>query len=300
VSLDASGWRSLHFVPGGNDKMLAKAPTLPADALILDLEDAVAPEGKTAARAKVVAWLGAHPAERSAAARLVRVNPAATPWASDDLAAVVPAAPDALVIPKVEAAAEVEALDARLSELETQHRLAPGAILLVLIATETARGLLRVEELARAPRVAAITWGAEDLSAALGGIRNRDDDGRFLELYRYARWQTRLAAAAADIPAIDGVFVDIRDRAGLERESREAADVGFCGKLTIHPDQIAPVNAAFTPSGEAVETCRAMLEEYEAQRRDGSGAFLFRGEMVDAPHLARARSLLERAQKWER
>ena len=155
---------------------------------------------------------------------------------------------------------------------------------------------MRLEEIADGPRVAAVTWGSEDLSAALGATRTRSDDGQYLPVFELVRQLALLAAHATGVAAIDGVYTDFRDLTGLAREAEQAAASGFTGKLTIHPAQIEPVNAAFTPGVEALETARAMLAAFEEQRSAGRGAFVFRGEMVDAPHLARARRLIERAQ----
>jgi citrate lyase subunit beta/citryl-CoA lyase len=289
----AQRWRSLHFVPGASDKMLGKAPDLGADALILDLEDAVPPEGKDAARERVTEWLAA---TRCAAARLVRINPLDGPWGRADLEATLPTRPDGFVVPKVGGASDLAAIDAILAELEAAHGAGTGSTPVIAIATETPRAVLRLEEIADGPRIAALTWGSEDLSAAIGATRARGEDGRHLPVFELARQLTLLAAHAAGAAAIDGVYTDFRDRAGLEREAAEAAASGFTGKLTIHPGQIDAVNAAFTPSADDVDRARALLGAWEEHRAAGRGAFAFEGEMVDAPHLARARRLLERAE----
>ena len=274
--------------------MLAKAPSLAADALILDLEDAVPVEAKESARELVREWLEQTPTR---ADRLVRINPLDTPWGRGDLAATFPARPDAFVVPKVESRADLDQLDSLLTELERAHGAAAGSTPVIAIATETPRALLRIAEIADGPRLAGLTWGAEDLSAALGAQATRSEDGCYLEVFRYARQMTLLAAHAAGVAAIDGVFTDLGDSAGLELEAREAATTGFTGKLTIHPAQIGVVNDAFTPAGEAISEARALLAAYEEQRAEGRGAFAFRGQMVDAPHIARARVLLARAER---
>ena len=272
--------------------MLEKAPTLGADALLLDLEDAVPPDGKDAARDRVLGWLAS---TRCDAARLVRVNPADTPWGDPDLEAVLPARPDGLVIPKVTDGAALAALDRRMGEIETAAGIEAGTTPIVAIATETPRAILRLEEIAEGPRIAGLTWGAEDLSAVLGAAHTRGPEGRYLPVFELARNLSLIAAHAAGVAAIDGVYTDFRDTAGLEREAAEAAASGFTGKLTIHPSQIAAVNAAFTPSAKAIASARALLAAWEEHSAAGRGAFAFEGEMVDAPHLARARALLERA-----
>jgi citrate lyase subunit beta/citryl-CoA lyase len=282
--------RSVHFVPGGQERYLARALESAADALVLDLEDAVRLEEKPAARAAVARWL--HERHFGARERIVRINPLEGGLGQADLEATLPAGPDAYMVPKVRRFSDLEELDVHLCSLERAAGRAERSVALIPIATETPEGVLSVREIARAPRVAAVTWGGEDLSAALGARRNRDARGEYLEVFRYARIATLLAAAAAEVDAIDAVYVDFRDADGLRREAEDAADMGFAGKMTIHPDQIALVNAAFTPSDEDVRTAEELLA---AAERAGKAAFEHRGQMVDVPHLVRARKLLERA-----
>jgi citrate lyase subunit beta/citryl-CoA lyase len=225
----------------------------------------------------------------------VRINALDTPFAQADLAATLPLCPDAYLVPKVNGPEELAALDAALARLERERDLPERAVALIPIATETPQGLLRIAEIARAARVTALTWGAEDLSAALGARASRDAEGRYLEVFRHARTMALLAAAAAGVDPIDGVYTDIRDLAGLAREAHDAAQQGFAGKMTIHPDQIPVVNGAFTPSPDEIEASRALLEAFEQGRSDGRGAVRFRGQMIDAPHLERARRILARA-----
>jgi len=287
--------RSLHFVPGGNDRMLERALTLEADALVLDLEDAVPPERKPEARATVAGWLA--DAEFGTRERIVRANPLDSPWGIDDLEALMRAPPDALLVPKVRDAGDVQALDIRLTGLEEAAGFATGDIELILIATETPQGVLNLPQLAASPRVSAVTWGAEDLSAALGARRTRDEAGRHLPVFEHCRSMTLLSASAAGVAALDTVFVDVRDHAGLEREARDAAQMGFAGKITIHPDQVPIVNRAFTPSREEVDAARALIEAFERHQTQGRMTFTFRGEMVDVPHLERARRVLATAER---
>ncbi len=290
--------RAVHFVPGANEKMFRKALELPADGLILDLEDAVTPDNKESARETVVKWL--READFDGRERLVRMNPLDTPWGVQDLEATMLARPDAYVVPKARGREDLERIDGILSRIETEHALPSGKVTLLVIATETPEGLLNIRELAAAPRVDALTWGAEDLSAAIGARRNRDESGAYLEIFRLARHMTLLAACAAGVQPIDGVFVDIRDPAGLERECRESAQMGFTGKITIHPSQIEIVNEAFSPSAEEIAESRELLAAFEEHQRAGRMAFAFKGNMVDAPHLTRARTILERAGLEER
>ena len=285
--------RSVHFVPGGQPKLIERALASRADALVLDLEDATPPERKAEARRLAAEWFAA--LDFGAKTRIARINPLAGALANDDLEALLAAPPELLMIPKVRGAEELRELAARLDALETRSGTARRAIGLLPIATETPQGLLRLAEIAAAPRVAAITWGAEDLAAALGARANRGPDGALLELFRQVRWQTLVAARAAGVQAIDGVFVDHRDLAGLRREAEEAARCGFDGKLTIHPAQIEPVNAAFTPAPEEVERARRLLAAFEREERAGRAVFAFEGQMVDAPHREQARRILEQA-----
>lgn len=285
--------RSVHFVPGGQRKLLDRALATRADALVLDLEDATAPERKAEARALTADWLAS--VDFGDHARIVRINPLEGPLAADDLEACLPCPPELLMIPKVRGADELVELAAKLDALEAKFGHARGAIGFLPLATETPEGLLHIAEIAAAPRVAAISWGAEDLSAALGSRGNRGPDGAYLEVFRYARWQTLLAARAAGVQAIDGVFTDYRNDAGLRAETDEAARAGFDGKLTIHPAQIDPVNAAFTPSAEEVDRARRLLAAFESELAAGRSVFSFEGQMVDAPHRAQARRILQQA-----
>ena len=285
--------RAAHFVPGANEKMLGKALELPADALVLDLEDAVTPDNKDAARETIARWLDEVDFGRQQ--RFVRMNSLDTPWGEPDLEATMRAPPDAYLVPKASGAADLERIDAVLLGLEREYGHPEGGVELVVIATETPDGLLHIRDLAGGPRVSGLTWGAEDLSAALGATRNRDASGAYLEIFRHARHMTLIAACAAGVQPIDGVYVDVRDLDGLRRECREAAQLGFTGKLTIHPAQVEIVNEAFTPTPDEIEESRALLEAFAEHERQGVMAFNFRGRMVDAPHFARARNLLERA-----
>ncbi len=285
--------RALHFVPGANEKFLRKSLTLPADTLILDLEDAVAPEHKDAARATVSDWL--REIDFGQQERMVRINPLDTPWGTRDLEVTMEARPDAYLVPKVRGPGDLQEIDALLSRIESERGHPAGGVKLVVLATETAAGLLSIREVALCPRVDALTWGPEDLAAAVGARRNRDEQGQYLELFRYARSMTLLAAANASVQPVDTVYVDVRDHEGFRRECQEAAWMGFTGKLTLHPDQIPVVNEVFTPSAQEIAESQELLAAFEQSRKAGRGAFRFRGQMVDAPHLARARTILERA-----
>ncbi len=288
--------RSFHFVPGGNEKMIAKALTLPADALILDLEDAVTVDRKAEARESVLRWL--QTLDFGARERWVRMNPLATGFGEADLEGTIAGRPDGYVVPKPESAADIRGVAAILDRLEEKHGLPFGSTGLLPIATETPEGLLNIAQVAEAsPRVVAVSWGIEDLSAAMGLRRTRDADGRYLDIPRYARVMTALAAAAAGGQALDTVYTDIPNLEGLRRECQEAVWMGFTGKISIHPSQIPVINEAFTPSKEELQEARELIAAFEEHRLKGSGAFAFRGQMVDMPHLTRARKILERAQR---
>jgi citrate lyase subunit beta/citryl-CoA lyase len=286
--------RSLHFVPGGNDRMLAKALTLDADGLILDLEDAVPPDRKAATRPLVAEWLRSR--DFGGREKWVRMNPLATGLGRADLEETLAARPHGYVVPKPQRAADVRAIVQLLDGLEHRHGIANGATKLTVIATETPEGLLNIKEIAAAsPRIVAVSWGIEDLSAAMGLPRTRDDAGRYLDIPAYARVMCAVAASAAGVDALDTVFTDVADLAGLRRECEEAVAMGFTGKISIHPNQIAVINSAFTPSKAELEEARELVAAFEEHARRGVYAFTFRGHMVDAPHLARARKVIARA-----
>lgn len=287
--------RSLHFVPGASEKMLHKSLATAADGLVLDLEDAVTPQNKSAARQTVAGWL--RDVDFRGKERTVRMNALDTPWGLDDIAAVMAHPPDAFVVPKVSNLAQLDHIDAEIGRLEAAYDHPSGSVGLILVATETPQGVLNLATFPQCPRVIAMNWGAEDLSAALGASRNRRIDGGYLDTYRYARVQTLLAAAAGGVQALDAVHVDIRALDDLGEECREAAWMGFTGKITIHPDQIDIVNAAFTPSPEEIAEAERLVAAMADAEREGLMAIAFEGKMVDVPHLNRARRILERARQ---
>ncbi len=286
--------RSAHFVPAGNEKMLRKALGFEADSLILDLEDSVTAANKGTVRDTVTAWL--RDIDFGRQERIVRINAIDSPWGWDDLESVLEFAPDAILVPKARAAIELGEIATKLDALEKKLGIDKGSTRLIVLAGETPQGVLAIRELAAASRVDSLTWGPEDLSAEIGARSNRNEDGEFLEVFRYARAMTLLAAAAAGIQPLDSVFVDIRDSEGLRRECAEVAAMGFTGKLTLHPDQIPIVNEAFTPSATEIAEARELLEAFVANEQAGKGVFTFNGQMVDAPHLKRARRMVELAE----
>lgn len=286
--------RSWLFVPGDSDRKLAKAEGAGADALILDLEDSVAPDAKAAAREKVCAHLSGRPRMARDTALYVRINPIAD-TALADLAAIMPGDPDGIVLPKTGSAEDVRLVSHWLDAFEAAAGHPPGRTRILPVVTETAAGTLRLMQFADTPlpRLIGLTWGAEDLSAALGAATNLDPaTGDWALVYRMARVQVLLAARAAGVAAIDTLHVDYRDEAGLLASSRRAGSEGFDGRLAIHPAQVAPINAAFSPSDEALAHARRVIAAFDAT--PGAGTVGLDGRMIDLPHLKQARNLLAR------
>lgn len=284
--------RSWLFVPGDSARKLARAEAAGADALILDLEDSVAPEAKAVARDQVQAYLAARPRAGRKTAIYVRVNPLED-GALRDLAAVMPGDPDGIMIPKTTSVDDVRVVSLWLDAFEAAHGLAPGGTRILPVATETAAGTLRLAQFAdmALPRLIGLTWGAEDLSTALGAATNIDPaTGEWALVYRMARAQVLLAARAAGVAAIDTLHVDFRDEAGLTASSTRTFAEGFSGRLAIHPAQVAPINACFAPSDQAVAHARRVIAAFEAT--PGAGAVGLDGRMIDIPHLKQARALL--------
>jgi citrate lyase subunit beta / citryl-CoA lyase len=286
--------RSLLFVPGDSPRKLAKGMESGADALILDLEDSVAGERKAEARTTALGFLKEVGAEARRPRLLVRVNSLDTGLTDADLDAVVAGRPDAILLPKAEGGPSVKDLDARLAAREARAGLPNGAIAIMAIATETAAALFAAGTYAGAsPRLSALTWGAEDLSADIGAETNRDADGNFTGPFRLARSLCVAAAAAAKVAALDTVFVDFRNTDGLRREAEEARRDGFVGKLAIHPGQVATINEVFTPAPAEIAKAEAVIAAFASA--PGVGVVGIDGLMYDRPHLERAKRLLARA-----
>jgi citrate lyase subunit beta / citryl-CoA lyase len=286
--------RSLLFVPADAPGKLAKALGCGADAVIVDLEDSIAPERKEAARISAAGFLGEVIPKPGRPRLIVRVNGLASGLIDADLDAVVPARPDAIMLPKAEGGASIVHADAKLTAREALVGLSEGSIEIVAIATETAQALFLAGTYRGASaRLAGLTWGAEDLSAELGAEANRDQHGDFLDPYRLARSLCLAAAAAAQVPALDTVYVDFRNDAGLRRECEAARRDGFTGKMAIHPAQVATINQVFTPTSEAIAKAKAIVEAFAAA--PGAGVVGIDGVMYDRPHLAKAERLLARA-----
>lgn len=284
--------RSWLFIPGDSDRKLGKADGSTADALILDLEDSVSPENKPIARDKVRAHLSARPRTSRKPLLYVRINPL-DDTALEDLAAIMPGAPDGIMIPKTTCADDVRILSLWLDAFEAAHQIEAGTTRILPVATETAAGTLKLMEFAdmHLPRLIGLTWGAEDLSAAIGASTNIDPaTGDWALIYKLARVQVLLTAHAAGVAAIDTLYVDFRDETGLRQSSSRAADEGFSGRIAIHPAQVDPINEAFAPSPEAVSHAQRVLAAFEAN--PGAGTVGLDGKMIDMPHLKQARKVM--------
>lgn len=286
--------RSLLFVPGDSEKKLAKSENLPADLLILDLEDAVSPENKSRARGLVAEYLGRRDAQ-SRERIWVRINPVGTPESVDDLAAVMPSGPGGIVLPKTGSFEDVEALGRHLDDYEDDLGIEAGSTRILPVASETPQSIFSLGTYGQCgPRLAGLTWGAEDLSAAVGAVNNRDENGLWTTPYQMVRSLCLFAAHAAGVAAIDTLHANFRDQQGLDRSCAEARRDGFNGKLAIHPDQVEIINRAFTPSAGEIDRARRIVNLFEAN--PGQGAVALDGAMLDLPHLVQARKILAAAE----
>jgi citrate lyase subunit beta/citryl-CoA lyase len=287
--------RSLLFVPGDSEKKLAKSTSTAADALILDLEDSVAPERTALARGMVAEFLQAHP-NRTQQQLWVRINPLQTPQALADLVAVMPARPDGIMLPKPLNGLHAQQLDHYLSALETREGLALGSTRIIPVATEVPGALFDLQSYAGAsPRLQGLTWGAEDLATAVGASSNRDASGEFTFTYKLARSLCLLASAHAQIQAIDTLSVDFKDMQALTLDVQQACREGFSGKLAIHPDQVEVINQGFTPSAHDISHAQRIVDAFA--QAHGAGAVQLDGKMVDKPHLTQALRLLYLSRK---
>jgi citrate lyase subunit beta / citryl-CoA lyase len=280
--------RSLLFVPADSERKFAKASGVGADALILDLEDSVAPSRKALARAAVKELLGGRTGSWSF---LVRINPFGTDLTLEDLAAVVRPGLDGILIPKVNGIEDVDLVSHYIDVLEVATGVAPGHIKLLVVATETPAAMFGFNGYARKnKRLVAMTWGAEDLSAALGALTNKEADGGWTFPYQTARAQCLFAAGAAGVAALDTLYADFRDQDGLAESCRIARRDGFVGRVAIHPDQIATINACFTPSDADIAHARRVVAAFTAAPDVGTVGI--DGKMYDIPHLVAARRTL--------
>ena len=274
------------FVPADSEKKLAKSLGSPADVLILDLEDSVAEGRKAAARGTAAAFIAAN-AQQLESRLYVRINPLDSGLAMGDLAAVVVAGLAGIMLPKTRSAADIVHLGHCLDALEARAGIAPGLVRIVPVATETPEAILNMQSFAGPiARLAGVTWGAEDLSAAIGAVSNRDEDGSYSPLYALANSLCLAAAAAAGVPAIDTLHSDFRDSAGLAAACRASRRRGFRGRIAIHPDQVAIINEAYSPSVAELTHARRIVDAFAAQPE--AGTLSMDGAMIDKPHLTQA------------
>jgi citrate lyase subunit beta/citryl-CoA lyase len=284
--------RSLLFVPGDSERKIAKALEVNADALILDLEDSVAPLRKIFARDAVRHFLHHRPGGLAAQV-WVRINSLAIPEAIDDLAAVVGAGLDGIVVPKVERVSDVQKLAHYLDALEVRAGHALGSTMLIPVTTETALAPFGLGDYAtaRLPRIVGLTWGAEDLSAALGATTQRNKIGEWLPTYELVRSLCLLAAKGSGVQAIETLYSDYKDSDGLAVSCAFARQEGFTGRIAIHPDQVGIINQAFEPSAEEIQYARLVISAFEAAPE--AGAVGLNGRMLDIPHLKQAQRVLQ-------
>lgn len=282
--------RSFLFVPGDSEKKIAKISDSSADAVILDLEDAVSAGRKPLARQMVSEFIGAGPVIANGPRLWVRINPLDSEYALPDLAAVVASRPAGIMIPKIDGPDDVMRVHHYLEALESAHGLPSGGIRVLPVATETPIAPFRLGDFAAAgiARLYGLTWGAEDLSAALGASTNLGPDGTWATTYRMVRSLTLMSARAAGVEAVETLYVDIRDEDGLAQSSRRARAEGFSGRIAIHPAQVDTINAAFTPSPEEVDFAQRVVEAFSAD----VGTVALDGKMLDLPHLKQAERVL--------
>ncbi|MAQ29776.1 MAG: CoA ester lyase [Erythrobacter sp.] len=281
--------RSWLFAPGDSVKKMAKAAEGDADIVIFDLEDAVVESGKEGARASIAEFLSGK-SEDERARLWVRINPLDGPWAADDLAAVIPARPGGIMLPKSRGRHDVEELDRLITLLEDENGIATGSTPVIALVTETAAAMFTTGDYGGAPRLAAMTWGAEDLADSLGAQSNKDFEGDFAFTYKLARSLCLLGAAAAEVVPVETIDTNFRDLQALRKRAIEVRRQGYRGMLAIHPAQVPVINEAFTPSDEEVAEAREIVDLFEAN--PGAGTIGWKGGMLDRPHLSRARQLL--------
>ena len=285
--------RSWLFAPGDSEKKMAKAIGGAADIVILDLEDAVAAENKPLARDLVAHCLSQNAAERGRI--YVRVNPLDGPHTLADLAAVMPGRPGGIMLPKVYGRADAEAMHRYLEALEVANGIEQGSTPLIVLVTETAQSMFHCGDFANLSRLVAMTWGAEDLSDALGANSSTRPDGEYAFTFEMARSLCLLGATAAGVLPIETIATDFRDLDALKARAERVRREGYRGMLAIHPAQVDVINAAFTPNEAEVAEAREIVSLFEAN--PGAGAIGYRGGMLDRPHLSRARTLLAQAEE---
>ncbi|NYT64261.1 CoA ester lyase [Alcaligenaceae bacterium] len=282
-------FRSLLFVPGDSERKLVKGALSGADALVLDLEDAVDIARLPLARQMVHDYLLNR--DQGTQEVWVRVNPLDSGLALDDLAAVVRGRPDGILLPKGSGAQDIQLLDHYLGALEVRDGIAPGSVAIMPVATETPAALFSLGNYKNcSTRLKALTWGAEDLAAAIGASTNRLANGEYEFTYQLARSLCLLGARAAGLPAIDTIWGNFKDTTGLQNDATLARKAGFSGKIAIHPDQVPIINQAFTPDEAELQHARQIVQAFE--NAQGAGTVQLNGEMLDRPHLKQAQQIL--------
>src|SRR5688572_24732445 len=280
--------RALLYMPGDDRRKIEKAPTLGVDSICMDMEDGVAANKKAEARAVIA--LAMKELDFGNSERCIRINSIGSGIEKRDLVAALATNPDSIVVPKIESADQVKWVSEHIESYELSGNLSIGAIRL-LIGVETAKGILNLKEIAESDRrLEAIIFGAEDYAASIGATRTKDATEVL-----YARSAVITACAANDLQAIDMVYIDFRDIEGLRLEAQQGARLGFSGKQIIHPNQVAPVQEAFTPSAEAIEYAQRVVEAFTTSQKEGRGAFALDGKMIDMPLLKNAQKVLDRA-----
>ncbi len=280
--------RALLYMPGDDRHKIEKATTLGVDCICMDMEDGVAITRKVEARAVIAQAM--KDLNFGNSERCIRINSFGSGFEKFDLAAAVAANPDAIVVPKVESARQVKEISEYIEMYEHSSKMNVGSIRM-LVGVETAKGILNLKEIAEADkRLEAIIFGAEDFAASVGATRTKE-----AHEVLYARSAVVTACAANELQAIDMVYIDFRDVEGLRAEAEEGARLGFSGKQIIHPNQVAPVQEAFTPSNEAIEYAQRVVRAFSASQKEGKGAFALDGKMIDMPLLKNAQKVLDRA-----
>lgn len=281
---------ALLFVPADSEKKLAKARTVGADGLILDLEDSVASANKVAARRTLSGWIDEANGKRDWSF-WVRVNPLGSGLTADDLEAIIRPGLDGIILPKANGGHDVERLSAMIDPLEDAAGMPRGRVRIIVVATETAAAMFNLGSYAPAhPRLAALTWGAEDLAAVVGSTANKEADGQWTQPYQLARSLCLFAAANAEVPALDTLYADFRNPQGLEASCRISRRDGFAGRLAIHPDQVAGIQNAFAPGEADLALARRIVAAFD--ENPGLGTIGIDGKMYDIPHLKQARRTL--------
>jgi citrate lyase subunit beta / citryl-CoA lyase len=290
--------RSMLFIPGDSEKKIGKVAECGADAVIFDLEDSVAPENKARAREMVPAYMAKTSRGKRPTQYWVRVNAFDTGLTLADLASVVPAAPDGIMHPKTNDPECLRRMSHYLDALEVAHGIEPGSIKILPVATETAVAPFHLADFAKAglERLAGLTWGAEDLAAAIGASTNLDASGEWAFTYKMARSLTLLAAHATGVQAIDTLYVDFKDDEGLRASCRAARAEGFTGRIAIHPAQVAGINESFMPSDAEIAHARRVLDAFAAH--PGAGTVGLDGKMIDIPHQKQAERVLAQSKAF--